>query len=217
MVERGGLEIRYTALLYPGFESLSFRNTCWIQQVFLYSPITKNPLHIICLLTSEKQKWMSAISSSRWWKHWSKFLRPFILASITIYSCFYGYLFLLLCRWSIGKHYWVECGHSLKQKRLCRRNLQRRSFLCFNKGINCHNLAERRGFEPRIPFWGIHAFQACLFNHSSIFPWVSYCLLENKIVVFSFPGAKVVLFLIPAAFRRIFSFLNFAIWHILRI
>lgn len=26
VVERGGLEIRYTALLYPGFESLSFRN-----------------------------------------------------------------------------------------------------------------------------------------------------------------------------------------------
>ena len=26
VVERGGLEIRYTALLYPGFESLSLRN-----------------------------------------------------------------------------------------------------------------------------------------------------------------------------------------------
>ena len=32
------------------------------------------------------------------------------------------------------------------------------------------NLAERRGFEPRIPFRSIHAFQACLFNHSSISP-----------------------------------------------
>ena len=31
--------------------------------------------------------------------------------------------------------------------------------------------AERRGFEPRIPFWGIHAFQACLFNHSSTSPF----------------------------------------------
>lgn len=29
VVERGGLEIRYTALLYPGFESLSLRNKCW--------------------------------------------------------------------------------------------------------------------------------------------------------------------------------------------
>ena len=31
-------------------------------------------------------------------------------------------------------------------------------------------LAERTGFEPVIPFGGIHAFQACLFNHSSISP-----------------------------------------------
>ena len=36
------------------------------------------------------------------------------------------------------------------------------------------NLAERRGFEPRIPFRSIHAFQACLFNHSSISPKTSY-------------------------------------------
>ena len=32
-------------------------------------------------------------------------------------------------------------------------------------------IAERQGFEPRIPFWGIHAFQACLFNHSSTSPF----------------------------------------------
>ena len=30
--------------------------------------------------------------------------------------------------------------------------------------------AERAGFEPAIHFWRIHAFQACLFNHSSISP-----------------------------------------------
>ena len=30
--------------------------------------------------------------------------------------------------------------------------------------------AERRGFEPRKHFWRLHAFQACLFNHSSISP-----------------------------------------------
>ena len=30
--------------------------------------------------------------------------------------------------------------------------------------------AERTGFEPVKPFRGLHAFQACLFNHSSIFP-----------------------------------------------
>jgi hypothetical protein len=31
-------------------------------------------------------------------------------------------------------------------------------------------LAERRGFEPRIGYEPIHAFQACDFNHSSISP-----------------------------------------------
>ena len=30
--------------------------------------------------------------------------------------------------------------------------------------------AERGGFEPPIPFWSIHAFQACLLSHSSISP-----------------------------------------------
>ena len=37
--------------------------------------------------------------------------------------------------------------------------------------FNFSTFAERRGFEPRIPFWGIHAFQACLFNHSSTSPY----------------------------------------------
>ena len=40
--------------------------------------------------------------------------------------------------------------------------------------------AERRGFEPRIPFRGIHAFQACLFNHSSISPRISFCKKWGK-------------------------------------
>ena len=31
-------------------------------------------------------------------------------------------------------------------------------------------LAEGEGFEPSIPFWGIHTFQACAFNHSAIPP-----------------------------------------------
>ena len=26
------------------------------------------------------------------------------------------------------------------------------------------------GFEPMIPFWGIHTFQACAFDHSAISP-----------------------------------------------
>ena len=33
-----------------------------------------------------------------------------------------------------------------------------------------HCLAERARFELAIPFWGTHAFQACLFSHSSISP-----------------------------------------------
>ena len=33
-----------------------------------------------------------------------------------------------------------------------------------------HRLAERARFELAIPFWGTHAFQACLFSHSSISP-----------------------------------------------
>ncbi len=40
--------------------------------------------------------------------------------------------------------------------------------LCGETGIRI--FAERRGFEPRKPFWSLHAFQACLFNHSSISP-----------------------------------------------
>ena len=33
-----------------------------------------------------------------------------------------------------------------------------------------HFFAERARFELAIPFWGTHAFQACLFSHSSISP-----------------------------------------------
>ena len=35
--------------------------------------------------------------------------------------------------------------------------------------------AERKGFEPPVPFWGTHAFQACLLNHSSISPSFLNC------------------------------------------
>ncbi len=30
--------------------------------------------------------------------------------------------------------------------------------------------AEREGFEPSVPFWGTHTFQACAFDHSAISP-----------------------------------------------
>ena len=32
-------------------------------------------------------------------------------------------------------------------------------------------MAEGEGFEPSIPFWGIHTFQACAFNHSATPPF----------------------------------------------
>jgi hypothetical protein len=32
--------------------------------------------------------------------------------------------------------------------------------------------AEKMRFELTVPFWGTHAFQACLFNHSSTSPWL---------------------------------------------
>ncbi len=41
---------------------------------------------------------------------------------------------------------------------------------CFRNQLPFHCLAERARFELAIPFWGTHAFQACLFSHSSISP-----------------------------------------------
>ena len=41
---------------------------------------------------------------------------------------------------------------------------------CTQKGFLFKNSAERARFELAIPFWGTHAFQACLFSHSSISP-----------------------------------------------
>ena len=33
--------------------------------------------------------------------------------------------------------------------------------------------AERAGFEPAVPFWSTHTFQACSLNHSDISPVLS--------------------------------------------
>ena len=41
------------------------------------------------------------------------------------------------------------------------------------------HFAERAGFEPAIHFWRIHAFQACLFNHSSTSPLETQKLLRK--------------------------------------
>ena len=31
-------------------------------------------------------------------------------------------------------------------------------------------MADREGFEPSVPFWGTHTFQACSFDHSDTCP-----------------------------------------------
>ena len=45
--------------------------------------------------------------------------------------------------------------------------------------LNPSSQAERRGFEPRNRFRRLHAFQACLFSHSSIFP---LCVATAKLI-----------------------------------
>ena len=63
------------------------------------------------------------------------------------------------------------------------------------KALNPTLPAERGGFEPPKRFRRLHAFQACLFSHSSISPW-------------RFRGAKVIfLFRIRAFLRTFFHFL----------
>lgn len=41
-------------------------------------------------------------------------------------------------------------------------------------------LAERVGFEPTIPFWSIHTFQACSFDHSDISPFIVCCFISQQ-------------------------------------
>ena len=69
-------------------------------------------------------------------------------------------------------------------------------FMCFQ----C--CAERRGFEPRKPFWSLHAFQACLFNHSSISP----ALFKHY---FSISATKLLLFFDIRKFLCIFFIILF--------
>ncbi len=44
--------------------------------------------------------------------------------------------------------------------------------------------AERGGFEPPNRFRRLHAFQACLFSHSSIFPF-AFCWCKSNIFIFN--------------------------------
>ena len=57
--------------------------------------------------------------------------------------------------------------------------------------------AERIGFEPTKPFRGLHAFQACLFNHSSTSP-CRFCFskvekYQRRKLFLRFADAKVLL------------------------
>ena len=59
--------------------------------------------------------------------------------------------------------------------------------------------AEKAGFEPAIRFWRIHAFQACLFNHSSISPHCvsteNTCKLRRNIIFPLFPATNILFLL----------------------
>ena len=62
---------------------------------------------------------------------------------------------------------------------LIKKAITNRIFSFLHKKRDSHQLenlydAERTGFEPANRFCRLHAFQACLFNHSSTFP----CLIE---------------------------------------
>ena len=60
--------------------------------------------------------------------------------------------------------------HSLPEAS-CANLLLQSAFVSKLTSAACSKIfAERRGFEPRKHFWRLHAFQACLFNHSSISP-----------------------------------------------
>ena len=47
-------------------------------------------------------------------------------------------------------------------------------------------MADRQGFEPWIPFRGIHDFQSCAFDHSAIYPSALLFIIINLIFDKSF-------------------------------
>ena len=60
-------------------------------------------------------------------------------------------------------------------------------------------VAERGGFEPPIRFWRIHAFQACLFSHSSITPFARALLAMRNCRCATNASAKIVKFCLIVA------------------
>lgn len=67
---------------------------------------------------------------------------------------------------------------SLRVARIVQIRYNKKRELTFHCQFSLLTTAERRGFEPRKPFRGLHAFQACQFNHSCIFPWLSGAKIE---------------------------------------
>ena len=76
-------------------------------------------------------------------------------------------------------------------------------FNCFPAFTFSITTAERAGFEPAKHFWRLHAFQACLFNHSSISPYFGLhntiffkigCKLQRKSGIASDFSYKCILF-----------------------
>ena len=49
-------------------------------------------------------------------------------------------------------------------------------------------MADRQGFEPWIPFRGIHDFQSCAFDHSANSPWSRRCIIRNEKYYICFAG-----------------------------
>ena len=59
-----------------------------------------------------------------------------------------------------------------------------RAEVCYFYPNSALTVAERTRFELVIPFRGIHAFQACLFNHSSTSPFQNGCKGNTFIRIF---------------------------------
>jgi hypothetical protein len=74
----------------------------------------------------------------------------------------------------LSNDFWTNLLRSNAYKRKYRIQASlMRSFFVFKlrASLVCLKIfAEKAGFEPAVPFRGTHAFQACLFNHSSISP-----------------------------------------------
>lgn len=76
------------------------------------------------------------------------------------------------------------CCFNCRRKTL--KNVQLSGNGNFRKIASCIKtcFAERGGFEPPNRFRRLHAFQACLFSHSSIFPF-AFCWCKSNIFIFN--------------------------------